>query len=114
MGGRHIRRVYIAGPYTHGDVQRNVENALIVADMLLREGYAPYVPHLSHYWKHLSPHTYEEWLALGIAYLEVCDAVVRLPGYSPGADLEVAYAKERGIPIFRSVEELLGNQEEND
>lgn len=39
--------------------------------------------------------------------MEKCDALLRLPGESAGADLEAAQAGGLGIPVFRSVEELL-------
>ncbi|MEN9628121.1 MAG: hypothetical protein RJA10_1348 [Pseudomonadota bacterium] len=35
-----------------------------------------------------------------------CDAVLRLPGASRGADLDVARARERGLPVFERVEDL--------
>jgi hypothetical protein len=38
--------------------------------------------------------------------LEHCDAVLRLPGESVGADQDVAIARERGLPVYRSAEEI--------
>lgn len=35
-----------------------------------------------------------------------CDAVLRLPGDSVGADQDVAIALERGLPVYRSAEEI--------
>jgi len=35
-----------------------------------------------------------------------CDAVLRLPGESTGADRDVAIAAERGIPVYHDVEEI--------
>jgi len=35
-----------------------------------------------------------------------CDAVLRLPGASRGADHDVAIARQRGIPVYTSVEEI--------
>jgi len=35
-----------------------------------------------------------------------CDAVLRLPGASRGADMDVAKARARGLPVFHHVEEL--------
>lgn len=40
--------------------------------------------------------------------LEHCDAVLRLPGASKGADQDVAIARERGIPVYTEVEEIPG------
>ncbi len=38
--------------------------------------------------------------------LERCDAVLRLPGESRGADLDVARARERGLPIYTRIEDI--------
>ena len=38
--------------------------------------------------------------------LQHCDAVLRLPGDSRGADLDVAIAHERGIPVYTSIDEI--------
>ena len=38
--------------------------------------------------------------------LEKCDAVLRIPGESRGADIEMAKAKEMGKIIFTNLEEI--------
>ncbi|TXR52879.1 DUF4406 domain-containing protein [Quadrisphaera setariae] len=38
--------------------------------------------------------------------LQHCDAVLRLPGASRGADQDVAIARERGLPVHHHVDEL--------
>jgi hypothetical protein len=38
--------------------------------------------------------------------IERCDAVLRLPGNSRGADMDVARARERGLPIYRALAEI--------
>jgi hypothetical protein len=35
-----------------------------------------------------------------------CDAVLRLPGESTGADQDVAIARERGLPVFFALDEI--------
>jgi hypothetical protein len=40
--------------------------------------------------------------------LQRCDAVLRLPGASKGADNDVRLARERGLPVFFGVEEVPG------
>ncbi|GGN42847.1 hypothetical protein FHR83_007147 [Actinoplanes campanulatus] len=37
-----------------------------------------------------------------------CDAVLRLPGASAGADQDVAIAQKRGLPVYHSVSEIPG------
>ena len=38
--------------------------------------------------------------------LEHCDAVLRLPGASRGADQDVAIAQRRGLPVYHRVEDV--------
>ena len=38
--------------------------------------------------------------------IERCDAVLRIPGASRGADLDVACARSLGLPVYTSVDEL--------
>src|SRR5215469_12808645 len=38
--------------------------------------------------------------------LEHCDAVLRLPGESTGADQDVAIAQRRGLPVYYRVEDI--------
>ena len=37
-----------------------------------------------------------------------CDAVLRLPGESTGADQDVAIARERGLPVYTRLEDVPG------
>jgi hypothetical protein len=38
--------------------------------------------------------------------LQHCDAVLRLPGASTGADEDVRIARERGIPVYTDLEQI--------
>jgi len=38
--------------------------------------------------------------------LQHCDAVLRLPGASTGADQDVAIARDRGIPVYYDLDEI--------
>jgi hypothetical protein len=40
--------------------------------------------------------------------LRLCDAVLRLPGASNGADNDVRLATERGIPVYYRLEDVPG------
>lgn len=40
--------------------------------------------------------------------LGICDAVLRLPGESKGADNDVSIAKERGLPVYYRLEDVPG------
>lgn len=97
-----FKYVYVAGPYTKGDVAMNVRTAICVGDMLRGAGYVPFIPHLTHFWHMVEPHPIEFWYAYDMEWLERCDCVVRLAGESSGADKEVARAKELDIPVYFS------------
>lgn len=105
-------RIYIAGPITLGDVDQNVRNAVAVGLDLHHRGYAPFIPHLSHYAEPLAtwttnPARYEAWLEVDQSFIAVCDALLRLPGPSRGADREVTWAYRLGIPVFYALGQLL-------
>lgn len=101
-----IAKIYIAGPYTSGDTGENVRNAYVAASELADHGYAPFVPHATHLWHLIFPRPYEFWLELDKEFLPLCDALLRLPGPSNGADAEAQYARDNGIPVFTSISEL--------
>lgn len=112
--------VLIAGPYlsgTDGDPERIAANRArleAAARPIYERGHLPLLG---------------EWLALPIIHaaggrspgdavfeayqypvaerlLSRCDAVLRLPGASRGADLDVARARALGLPVVHHVEEL--------
>ena len=98
--------VYVSGPYSKGDVGENIRRACLAGDELLEKGYIPFIPHLSHLYHLISPKPWAMWLKLDLEYLSFCHAVLRLPGESTGADIEVKQAKEWFIPVYYSVSEL--------
>jgi hypothetical protein len=99
--------VYVAGPYSKGDVGANVRRAYEAARALADAGLAAFVPHHTHFWHLLFPRPYEDWLDLDLAFLPCCDAVLRLPGASTGADNEVTRAESLGIPVFTDLDALI-------
>lgn len=101
------KRIYIAGPYTAGDPCVNTHTAIEAGNALLDAGFAPMVPHLSHFWHTMTPRDYEDWMRIDLAWVAAADAVLRLPGHSPGADREEACAIAHGVPVFHSLADLL-------
>lgn len=99
-------KVYVAGPYSHPDPESNTLTAIEAGDQLLRLGYAPFIPHLSHYWDAQHPHPYAEWLDWCLVWVKCCDAILRLPGASVGADIETELAYALDIPVYQSIEEM--------
>ena len=112
--------ILIAGPYasgTNGDPElmaRNLKRLETAAWPIFQAGHVPMIG---------------EWVALPVLesagasgpndplaqqvmyptaqrLLAHCDAVLRLPGESRGADQDVAIARERGIPVYTSLEEI--------
>jgi len=101
-----IIKVYIAGPYSKGDVAINVRNAIAAGDRLYEAGFVPFIPHFTHFWHMLFPKEYERWLEYDNYWLPDCDCVLRLPGESGGADKEVDFARKLGKRIFMSEDDL--------
>jgi hypothetical protein len=99
-------RVYVAGPYT-SDPEGNTRRAIAMGTLLMDCGFAPFIPHLNHYWHAIDPRPYEEWLEYDLSWVAVSEALLRLPGESPGADREVDYANRAGIPVFETLELLV-------
>ena len=103
--------VYISSPYTKGDVGTNVHRVIEIADKIVAIGHTPFVPHLTHLWHLVSPKPAEFWYEYDMAFLSFCDALLRVDGDSVGADNEVKQAKMWCIPIYYSLEELLGEKD---
>lgn len=99
--------IYIAGPITNGDQFVNCRNAILAGEQLRVAGHAPYVPHLSSLWQMIAPVDYEGWMLLDFAWIERCDALLRIPGESSGADREMEHARAKGIPVFLSIKSVL-------
>ncbi|MDI6026352.1 DUF4406 domain-containing protein [Corticibacterium sp. UT-5YL-CI-8] len=112
--------ILIAGPYRSGTgddpakIQDNLDRLESVAVPLFRAGHIPMIG---------------EWVALPLGHragskgpgdpiydefaypvadrlLQHCDAVLRLPGASNGADQDVKLARERGLRVFFDVSEV--------
>ncbi|MCV9928775.1 DUF4406 domain-containing protein [Flavobacterium sp. LS1R49] len=112
--------ILIAGPYRSGTndnpelMQQNLEKLAAVALPLFRLGHIPMIG---------------EWVALPLIklagstkpgdeawqeiqypvahrILEKCDAVLRIEGISKGADEDVRIAKERGLKVYYSLEDV--------
>ena len=100
--------IYVAGPITKGDTLLNIRNGMSTGTELLRLGYMPYIPHndFIQYMLHPDVLTYERMLDWDFAWIERCDALLRLPGESPGADREVRCAQRRNLLVVNTIEAL--------
>jgi hypothetical protein len=109
--------ILIAGPYrsgTGGDpdaIARNLARLEEASAPLYRLGHVPMIGE----WvalPTLRTLTAQEAAAGDVMYetaarlLQHCDAVLRLPGDSAGADQDVRIARERGLPVYFSIDEV--------
>lgn len=102
-----MNKVYIASPYTIGDVEKNVQVQKDMFNQLISLGFIPFAPLWSHFQHKQYPLEYDTWLNWDFQWLKCCDYLLRLPGISSGADKEVQYALKLGIPVYYSLEELV-------
>lgn len=116
-------RVYIAGPISRGDLAVNINRATDAFVRLAQAGVAPLCPHWSVYAKPVTTFqgvvcceatvaghpdlSHADWMGVDLPWVEVADAVLRLPGESAGAEMETAHARAHGIPVFDSVEAVV-------
>ena len=92
--------LYVAGPYTNPDPVVNTHRAAKFGTQVWDDGeWVPMVPHLSLLWHMVTPRGVDHWYDLDIHQMLHCDAIVRLPGASSGADRELAVAESAGLEI---------------
>lgn len=112
--------ILIAGPYRSGTnddpelIRKNLDNLEAMALPIFRKGHVPMIgewvalPLLSLAGsKKPGDHVWNE-IQYPVAHrlLEKCDAVLRISGESKGADQDVEIAKQRGLKIFYSLDEI--------
>ena len=114
--------ILIAGPYRSGTgddprlMEKNLRSLEAVALPLYRAGHIPVIgewialPLLREAGsKRPGDAIYDEILyPIANRLLSRCDAVLRLPGASKGADEDVRLAKARGLPVFQRLAEVPG------
>lgn len=112
--------ILIAGPYRSGTnddpilIKQNLSNLEAVALPLFKKGHVPII---------------SEWVALPLIHLagsvqtgdeiwneiqypcahrllEKCDAILRIEGFSKGADDDVRVGKERGLKIYFHLDDV--------
>lgn len=102
-----MMRVFVSAPFsapTPEAVLDNVHRAIDCGQRLDESGViTAYVPHLYLWWDRRHPAGYERWMEKCAEELRRSDALLRLDA-SPGADRELALAKEIGLPLFLSEE----------
>jgi len=110
--------VYIASPYTRGDVAMNTHFQCRIFDELLTDGSViPIAPLWSHFQHTVIPRPYEDWISYDQSLLHLYDCCVRLTAELPetkysqsesrGADAEVETFRRLGKPVFHSIKDLM-------
>lgn len=102
-----MMKIYIASPYTIGDKETNVAVQIDASDAIANAGGTPFWPLSSHYWDLRHPHDWQFWMHQDLEWLKDCDALLRLPGESRGADEEERLALSLGMPVVHSVEDAV-------
>ena len=110
-----MHRVYVAGAYSADNVigvLDNIREGMRVSTEVLLSGYAPFCPWLDfHFQLMLRPDerlSVSDYYSYSLAWLDVCDAMILVHGWenSKGTLKEIERAKELGIQIFHSIDEL--------
>lgn len=99
-------RVYIASPMSQGDQIKNFYEALRWYRILIDHGFAPLCPQLTFLVEGMIREEHDTWLSLDLPWVQVADAVFRLPGASKGADQEEEEARLWGVKVFHDFDEL--------
>lgn len=100
-------KIYIAGPISRGMWDENIGKAIECYNRLLdMSGIAPYLPHLNFFCALSKRRETHIWLEQDKEWLACCDALLRLPGESRGAEIEIAEAHRLHIPVFYGEDEL--------
>ena len=106
--------VYISGPMTAKDgrtVEQNVADGVAAYLDCIRRGIPAFSPHLcGGFPSAWSAVPWETWLDYDYAVIDRCTHVLMMPRWetSAGAVEECRYARERGVPVVFSVDELPG------
>ncbi len=71
---------------------------------LIKQGHSPFVPHIDFLFQFFEDLKIEDYYRYSMAWLEASDIVLVLPNSenSKGTQIEIARAKELGIPIAHS------------
>lgn len=105
--------VYISGPYTAKNVVgvwKNVLTACKVGVAIRKKGHFPLIPHLYNDFDEIAEamdehFSWQDYMDMDLAFLERCDALYFI-GPSKGANIELQRAKELGLPIYYSLDEV--------
>jgi len=99
-------KVYISGPISIGNQLVNLNQSFQAHKALIDAGFAPLNPILTMLVPWANDVSRDVWMEADLPWVAASDAVFRIPGESEGADTEVKYAYENGIPVFTNIQDL--------
>ena len=103
------KRIYISGPISIGNRNDHFHAACEAQRKLMILGYAPLNPMqsitLPFAWE-ANGLGHEEWLETDMPWVSVSHGLLRLPGKSKGADMEIEQAFRCEVPVFYDIESL--------
>ncbi|MBI4447611.1 DUF4406 domain-containing protein [Candidatus Woesearchaeota archaeon] len=102
-------RIYVAGPYTDKNPIKKAENVSLAEKVALEiqsKGHFFYLPHkMTEDWEHKSNANWEYYIDLHAWHIQFYDAIYIISS-SPGTDVEEKMAKEKGLKIYKSLDEI--------
>jgi hypothetical protein len=109
-----MKRIYIAGKYSAGDVLTvfdNMRKGMVLATQVRQLGHAPFCPWMDYQYFLMNtgePFSLENCYEYSLAWLEVSDAILFTPYWreSPGAVKEHEYAISKEIEVFYTLADL--------
>lgn len=110
-----MKRIYVSGAYSANnvlDVLKNIGRGEKACAELFALGYAPFCPWHDKSYVTDNPDgvfTVEQFYRFSMAWLEVSDAMLVLPGYeeSKGTLAEIEFAENNEIPVYFNLGTLM-------
>ena len=105
--------VYVSGPYSAPTREARLDNVLEAVEVgieIRKKGHFPVIPHLYDLFDGIAKEMgynfdWQSYIDMDLAFLEKCDALYFI-GSSKGADIEQEHAKELGLQIFYSLDDV--------
>jgi hypothetical protein len=111
-----MKKIYIAGAYSADnvmDVLTNMRKGMRLSTEAFLAGFAVFCPWLDHQFvwqlREGETLTIDNFYQYSLTWLSVSDAILLVPGYenSYGTQKELEKAKELGIPVFHTLQQLI-------